>query len=1104
MTQLPWTPWHQVVHIRDDLRSGELSLAAFAADLYDVAMRKGRRPIYEDPAQFFALTYPTYTLRELARDVVQRLAGQNDKAVRQLELTYGGGKTHTLIALYHLVADPAALPDLPAVHEFVQHIGITPPQARVALLPFDKLDVEKGMEVRGPAGEQRWLKHPWSAIALQIAGADGLRLLHAEGQDAERESPPAENLLVELLAIPEKEGLSTLILIDEVLMYAREKVGLDPAWRGRLIDFFQYLTQAVTKVDRCALVASLLATDPRKSDTLGKELTQELYAIFRREKEEGVQPVLKEDVAEVLRRRFFTPESIHNRDPFKAHVVAALKGITALDEQTAAEGKNAEARFLASYPFHPDLTDLFYTKWTNLEGFQRTRGVLRTFALALRDAEAWDASPLIGANVFLAAPGADELSPDSLSAAARELTSIAETEEYEGKRHAWSAILLGELAKARAIQGECPALVHREVERAVFATFMHSQPVGQKALARDLMVLLGQTRPDRIELEKALRRWTELSWFLDEDVAYDGSAQEGALPRAWRLGSRPNLTQMHHDACQNRVPPELVETKLKQEIDNLNSLTAGAKGAGARVHTMPTSPAQVQDDGDFHFVILPPEAANDPGQPHELAKRFLTETTTPDKPRVNKNAVVLVTPSPAGLEQARQAVLQCLGWEDVRGQLQKQDLAKMDPLRWQMLLGKLSSAQKGISGAIRQAYSVVVTLSAAGQAEAFRVKVDDGPLFAAVKEDRRSRIQETAVSAEALLPGGPYELWHEGESARWLKDLVGAFAQHPHLPKMLDQGAILDTLVGGCVAGLFVFRLARPDGSVRTFWRERPDDAMLKEAAMEVVLPEAATLSSLAPSLLLPGSLPGLWPDGDAALSVQATYDYFTGGNVIMVPKEGYEEPVAIPAAPHEVVDQAINQAVETGKLWLLSGPASLCGETIPAGVLTSSTALRLPPEPVTIKGLLPDNLPEAWSADTTSALALATALSARAGATLPWPAIQKAVEGAFNAHYLERTVDSGPWPCGYAGAGNVKVRIPVGAPPPPPPPPPGVRVAEADLETYQLQDLAEVVSDLKTAAAGHELKIHVRFELGGHPSGEVVAKIDGLLQEVDPEFKFK
>jgi len=290
MAKLAWTPWHKVVQLREDLKSGELSLAIFAADLYDVVMGKAR-PVYQEPQEFFALTYPTFNLRELARDVITRLAGKHDKAIRQLELTYGGGKTHALITLFHLVRDPAHLPQLPSVAEFTQHIGMTPPQTRVAVLAFDKLDVEKGMEIRDPAGDTRWLKHPWSVLAFQIAGADGLRRLHAEGKDEERDSAPAENLLVELLALPGKQDLATLILIDEVLMYAREKVGFDPAWRGRLINFFQYLTQAVTKVDRCAVVASLLATDPGKSDTLGKELTNELYAIFRREREESVQPV---------------------------------------------------------------------------------------------------------------------------------------------------------------------------------------------------------------------------------------------------------------------------------------------------------------------------------------------------------------------------------------------------------------------------------------------------------------------------------------------------------------------------------------------------------------------------------------------------------------------------------------------------------------------------------------------------------------------------------------------------------------------------------------------------------------------------------------------
>lgn len=240
MNKPPWKPWREALALREDVRSGELSLNIFAADLYDVVMGTGPA-VYRDPSEFFALTYPTYALRGLARDVMMRLDGRSDKAIRQLELTYGGGKTHTLITMYHLANDPAALPDLPAVQEFVSEIGFRPPRARVAVLPFDKLDVEKGMEIGGPDGApRRWLRQPWSVLAYQIAGSEGLRLLHAEGEDAERDSAPAENLLATLLALPSRDDLGTLILIDEVLMYAREKVGLQPEWQDRLANFFQY------------------------------------------------------------------------------------------------------------------------------------------------------------------------------------------------------------------------------------------------------------------------------------------------------------------------------------------------------------------------------------------------------------------------------------------------------------------------------------------------------------------------------------------------------------------------------------------------------------------------------------------------------------------------------------------------------------------------------------------------------------------------------------------------------------------------------------------------------------------------------------------------
>ena len=320
-------PWHEVVSLKEELRTGELSLAQFAADLHEVTLAQRRRPVYEDPEKFFALTYPTHALRELVKDVAARLAGQSDKAVRQLELTYGGGKTHTLITLYHLFRDPAVLPDLPAVHEFREHVGADLPRAFTVALCFDKIDVERGIEgVRGPDGETRTLRHPWSVLAFQLAGADGLRALHAEGRDEERETPPAEPLLAKLIERPAARGLATLILVDEVLMYAREKAGVGAVWRDRIVDFFQSLTQAVVKVDRAAIVASLLATDPSKQrGDVGQRLVSDLFDVFLRQREEGVQPVQKEDVAEVLRRRFFEPDDVRDPNAFRSHVIGVVR-----------------------------------------------------------------------------------------------------------------------------------------------------------------------------------------------------------------------------------------------------------------------------------------------------------------------------------------------------------------------------------------------------------------------------------------------------------------------------------------------------------------------------------------------------------------------------------------------------------------------------------------------------------------------------------------------------------------------------------------------------------------------------------------------------------
>ena len=238
-----------------------------------------------------------------------------------------------------------------------------------------------------------------------------------------------------------------------------------------------------------------------------------LARFFNRQKEEGVQPRPEgRRGPRCCGGAFFTPASIADSDAFLPHVTTAVRNLATVDDVVHKDRRNAEERFARGYPFHPDLTDLFYTRWTQLDRFQRTRGILRTFAIALRDAEPWDTSPLVGPSVLLPAPDRA-----GIAEAARELTGIATREVTESRGHDWAAILEGELAKARAIQDEQSGLRGREMEQAICAVFLSSQPIGQKAHTRDLVGLVGATRPDRIELEQGLRRWTELSWFLDEN-----------------------------------------------------------------------------------------------------------------------------------------------------------------------------------------------------------------------------------------------------------------------------------------------------------------------------------------------------------------------------------------------------------------------------------------------------------------------------------------------------------------------------------------------------------------------------------------------------------
>lgn len=1086
MAKTTTKPWHQVVQLRDDITNQELSQKQFAADLYDVVM--GRNPgVYHDAKEFFALTYPTVKLRDLARDVTHRLAGKSEKAVRQLHMTFGGGKTHSLITLVHLVRDPANLPDIPAVQQFKAHCALEGglPKARVASVVFDRLDAEKGVEVLAPDGSLATVKMPWSAIAWQLAGSEGMKLLKDDG--TERTTPPATGVMEDLLKLARKDGDGVLILFDEVLWFVRVMADNDPKWIGRMREFMHSLTQAVAKVPQCCLVASLLASDPGKMDELGKQISKELYDEFKRVADEGIQPVESQDVPEILRRRLLKLESYTDRSLWGAQVVGALNGIQAIDDYTAKNRAAEEKRYADAYPFHPALIETLYQKWTQLEGFQQTRGILKTLASALRDAVKWDQKPLIGPQIFLVEPNSD-----GLSIAARELANVAQLEQYEGRRQNWTAILEAELAHARKAQDGLLGIQHREIEQAVMATFLHSQPIGQRATTRELKVLIGVGSPDRIELDKGLERWSDASWYLDDTFTGD---REGGLPKVWRLGSKPNLKQMHHDARQN-VSSTAVEEVLEAEIAKAKQLTEGARTLGAKVHVLPARPADIEDDEDFRYAVLGPQAACN-GKPGAEARRFIDETTGPDKPRArNRNAVVLAVPSKDGIEVAREKVRDLLGWEKVREMLKGR--SDIDTAATTRLEGNIRAARGEMGSQIVMAYCIAVTVNDGNEVAAYRINVDNEPLFPKMVADKRLRIESTAVNSEALLPGGPFDLWAAGDKARFVKDLVGAFAATAKLPKMLNRRAILETLLAGCEAGEFVLRVTRADKSTRTFWMSRPDDNAVNDPSLEVVLSDAVVLSELDPQLLAPGRLPCLW--NKEPLTLADLSAYFSGKHFVEVDKGGYTENLLIPEATQQAILDAVTGAVKGGRIWLLNGTISVLGEDVPAGFINEAAQLFSPPPPLSAVDVLPAQLPSAWQNDATNAHLIHAALSSKGGKVLPWTRVAAALDEAFRLGLIERSLDSGPWPCDLGGAAAVKIVArksetneldqPKNY---------GLKTATAELQTHEVQDLADHIDALREATAGHPLRIRVTVEIGDGSQVDqtVVDKVNAVLAQV-------
>ena len=956
--------WHQLATLRDDVRSGKLTLAEFAADLNDA--RTGAAPeVYREPGMFFDRTYATYRMKHLGRDVLSRLAGGGGKPVLRLQVAYGGGKTHTLITLMHLAERGRALVDHRTVREFMTFAGLSElPQARVALLPGDKIDVLEGLEVYGPNGQTRRVRTLWGALAYQLAGDVGYARLKKHDDEF---TIPAEPLLVDLLKAPQAQGLGSLVLVDEAVLYYRALVNSNPRMLGTIKDFYQLLTQAAAKVDRAVLVASLMASKIEANDPTGVQCLAALEEVFERIAE-PLEPVTRDDVAEILRRRLFDRvPGTEERRPLVDGLMAALNRLPVQERQRDQE---AYDRLLESYPFHPDLISVLYQKWTQLNKFQRTRGALRLLAYALRESEGKDDSPFIGVNALL--PYAETTRRGSLSPALDELTDVCE------ESHRWVASLSGELEKAREIQKTLPTLGQREVEAAVISAFLHSQPPGARASHAELVGMVAQPETDPSALSEGLRKWRERSWFLVEN------------PDVWQLGIVPNLNLMHFQA-KNRLHETDVEDELRKRIQSVPGLKTADEGVV--VHMLPKGPADVDDNLELHYLVLAPECAVTLGRPlPEEVESYFSEKKNK---RIYRNNLLALAPEAASAAGLREQVRNWLAWKKLE---EAENYTLLTDYQKQQLPGKKQEAANNLPESVVGAYRILVALDEENEVKAQALPSGTTP-FARITEllVSEERLVAAALDPDLILPGSYFELWREGQTALRVTDLMASFGQFSRLPRLLRPQSLYETIKEGVRGGAIVVRLPRSDGSARTWWLTPPDDDTLRRPEVEILPAGQALLHNLDGEMLKPDRIPGLWPEGSQrSISLGVLRAFFDGSQAPRL------------AAP-EVLTEAVAQAVKRGD------------EEWPVALLQDD--LLLLPAPARVGGvqLTPQSLPAAWQEGSASLAVLLDELAGQFSYSLPWTVAQAAVDEALSMKLFE--VAQGVWPCSPAAAQELRFR---------------------------------------------------------------------------------
>jgi predicted AAA+ superfamily ATPase len=772
-------PWREVVMPHEDVASGRYQQAEFAADLWQVHLGEGT-PEYRDPVEFFRRTYLTESLKEMLTGAVRRLTAGGGDPVVQLQTNFGGGKTHSMLALYHLFSGIAPT-ELAGIDAVMAAAGVSKiPSARRVVLVGNK--ISPGNPSTKPDGTV--VSTLWGELAWQLGGRKAFARIQA---DDERATSPGD-VLRELF----NEYGPCLILVDEWVAYARQlhdQSDLPAGGFETQFTFAQVLTESAKLAKNCLLVISLPASDTSGSPhtqgddvevggTRGREALDRLRNVVGRV-ESSWRPATAEEGFEIVRRRLFQPLSdpaqFKDRDVV-ARAFAEFYGTQQAEFPPECRESEYEQRIKMAYPIHPEIFDRLYTDWSTLVKFQRTRGVLRLMAAVIHSLwEKGDRNPLI-------LPGHVAIDDPRVQS---ELTRYLSDN--------WVPVIEkdvdGPSSLPLRLDSEVPNLgklsACRRVARAIYMGSAPTTAAAHKGI-EDRRVKLGCVMPGESPavFGDALRRMAGAATYLYQDG-----------PHYW-YSTQPTVTKLAEDrAEQFKRDPDRVAHELEQRLRKDLVRT----GDFNRIHPMPQTGADVPDDLDARLVVFGVDHtySKEGNSAAEIAAKAILETRG-NSPRLFRNTLLFLAADKTRLQDLDEAARKYLAWASI---LAEKEQLNLSPYQVTQAETQKTVADSAVTARLPETYQwLLVPVQNKPQDaitwEGLRLSGQDALAVRASKKLRTDELYLTSFAPSRLrMELDRIPLWRGNHVP--VKQLIEDFARYLYLPRLSNYTVLLDAIRDG-------------------------------------------------------------------------------------------------------------------------------------------------------------------------------------------------------------------------------------------------------------------------------------------------------------------